>query len=69
MGPFLTGEDEYSPDLNKNRLQEADLSTVLEALYEVIGVSTTRKLLATLSSLVTIIHQVHIHLFVGDKAV
>ena len=38
MGPFLTGEDAYSPDLNKknkikkNRLQEAGLANVLEAL-------------------------------------
>lgn len=69
MGPFLTGEDEYSPDLNKNRLQEADLSTVLEAFYKVTGASTTRELLATLSSSVTIVHQIDIHLFVGDKAV
>lgn len=32
MGPFLTGEDEYSPDLNKIRPQEADHANVLEAL-------------------------------------
>lgn len=35
MGPFLTGEDEYSPDLNKkkqNRLQEAGTANVSDAL-------------------------------------
>lgn len=64
MGPFLTGEDEYSPDLNKNRLQEAGLANVLGALYGLKGGTTTRELVASLKSLATAICYIDIHAFV-----
>lgn len=72
MGPFLTGKDEYSPDLNKNKsiqkwLQEAGLATVLEALCEARELSIRRKLQATLLSLATTVYQIDVHLFVGEK--
>lgn len=52
MGPFLTGEDEYSPDFNlkkqkQNRLKEAGSANVLGPSKRQKGVSTSRELLAT----------------------
>lgn len=72
MGPFLTGKDEYSPDLNKNKsiqkwLQEAGLATVMEALCEARELTRSRKLQATLLSPVTTVYQIDVHLFVGKQ--
>lgn len=61
MGPFLTGEDEYSPELNKE--QALPMSWMASKAKQV---TTMTEILATLLSLATAVYQINIHLFVGN---